>query len=106
MPSRPLSADTRLSVKLSAIMAKNAYTTDPEPVVAELRRVAGPRLDILTEEVSLWIGFHDSEHTRTLTDALRALPLDLDDAIAEGDRRRRAGHHSTTGFNGPHGTGL
>jgi hypothetical protein len=106
MPSRPLNQATRISVKLSAIMGRNAYTDDPEPVIAQLYEVAGSRLDILTEEVGLWVGFHESEHTRTLTDALRALPLPMDDAITEGDRRRRAGHHSTTGFNGPHGTGL
>jgi hypothetical protein len=86
MPSRPIDPDTHLGVRLSAIMARHAYTRHPDAVVDELCRVAGERLDILAEEVGVWIGFHESEHT--------------------GRERRRAGHHSTTGFIGPHGTGL
>ncbi|ALX65551.1 hypothetical protein [Microbacterium sp. XT11] len=105
MPSRPLDPDTHLGVRLSAIMARHAYTKHPEAVVDELYRIAGERLDILAEEVGVWIGFHESEHTRDLTAALRRLPLDLDAWIETGRERRRAGHHSTTGFMGPNGTG-
>lgn len=102
----PLHPDVRLGVQLSAIMCRNRYTHDPAPVIAELYEAAGDRLDILTAEVGRWIGFYEDDYTRDLATALRALPLDMDDAIALGVQRRNTGTHTTTGFNGPHGNGL
>lgn len=106
MSSGPLHPDVALSVKLSAIMSRNRYTKDPASVIAELYEVAGDRLDLLAAEVGRWVGFYEDDYTRTLATALRALPLDMDDAIALGVQRRNAGTHTTTGFNGPHGNGL
>lgn len=105
MRSRGLSPDTRLGVSLSAIMSKNRYTRDPGPVIEELEVTAGGRIDILTDEVGRWIGFYEDEHTQTLATALRALPLDLDAAIALGASRRLAGTHSTRGYAAPPGLG-
>lgn len=105
MSSGPLHPDVALSVKLSAIMSRNRYTHDPAPVIEELYAAAGDRLDILAAEVGRWVGFYEDDYTRDLVTALRALPLEMDDAIALGVQRRNAGSHTTTGFNGPHGNG-
>lgn len=87
-------------------MTRNQYTKDPASVIAELYAAAGDRVDILTAEVGRWVGFYEDGYTRVLADALRALPLDMEDAIALGQYRRHAGTHTTRGFNGPHGNGL
>ena len=57
--------------------------------------VAGGRLDVLAPEVGRWIGFYEDDHTRTLTTALRALPLEMEKWIALGQKRRSAPHHRT-----------
>ncbi|WP_217183358.1 hypothetical protein [Streptomyces sp. AC495_CC817] len=106
MPTRGLTPDTLLRIELSATMSKNRYTDDPAPVIDQLLALAGSRDDILAAEVGLWIGFYEDDYTRTLTTALRALPLDLAPGIALGQDRRHLPTHTTTGFNGPHGTGL
>ena len=87
-------------------MSRNRYTRDPAQVIEELYAAAGDRLDILAAEVGRWIGFYEDDYTRDLATALRALPFDMDDAIALGGQRRNAGSHTTTGFNGPQGNGL
>lgn len=105
MSHRRLHPDVLLSIELGATMTRNQYTRDPGPVIAELYDMAGEHLDILAAEVGRWIGFYEDNYTRTLADALRALPLDMADAIALGVQRRNAGTHSTTGYNSPHGNG-
>ncbi|PRB14449.1 hypothetical protein CQ042_11050 [Microbacterium sp. MYb62] len=66
-------------------------------MIAELYATAGDRLDLLAAEAGSWIGYYEDEYTSTLTEALRALPLDMADAIALGQRRRVAPHHTTPG---------
>lgn len=39
----------KLSIALDAIYSRNRYTTDPAPVIAELRATAGDRHDALAE---------------------------------------------------------
>lgn len=94
MPSRGLSRETLLSIKLDAICSRNRYTSDPAPVIAELRAAAGDRLDVLTESVGLWVGFFEDDYTRTLCGALRDLP-GLEPWLTEGARRRSRKDHST-----------
>lgn len=106
MPSRRLHPDTLLSIQISTIISRNEFIDDPAPVIAELYATAGDRTDLLTAEVGRWIGFYEADHNRTLATALRALDLDMAGAIALGQSRRISPHHTTTGFNGPHGTGL
>lgn len=106
MPTRRLNPDVLLSIKISTVMSRNEFTDDPEPVIAELYETAGDRIDLLTIEVGRWIGFYEADHNHTLVTALRALNLDMADAISLGQSRRVAPSHTTTGFNGPHGTGL
>jgi len=101
MPTRGLHPDVALSIHIGAVMSRNRYTRDPERVISELYAVAGDRLDILAREAGSWIGFYEDENTRDLTDALHALPLDLDDAIAHGRSRRLSGTHTTDGFGSP-----
>ncbi|GAT73557.1 hypothetical protein MHM582_2051 [Microbacterium sp. HM58-2] len=63
--------------------------------VRQAPQVAGDRLDILAAEAGRWIGFYEDTYNLTLTTALRALPLDMDDAIALGQRRRATPDHRT-----------
>lgn len=102
MPSHPLSPDVALGIKISTVMSRNQFETDAAGiagVVDELYATAGDRIDLLTEEVGRWIGFYEADRwTRPLVDRLRALPLDMGDAIALGQRRRATPTHSTAGF--------
>ncbi|MFB7844839.1 hypothetical protein [Microbacterium sp. NPDC056052] len=78
MPSHPLNRDTQLSIAIGAVMSRNEYTQDPAPVIDELYRVAGGRLDLLAAEVGLWVGSNDDQYRARLVAALRTLPLDMD----------------------------
>lgn len=100
MSSHSLDPDTLLSVELGAIMSRDRYTRDPGPVIAELRRTAGDRMDLLAAEVGLWIGFHDAPDTHVLAEALRVAfaDLDLEPHIALGESRRYAPRHGTAGY--------
>jgi len=84
----------KLSVALDAICSRNRYTTDPAPVLAELRATAGERTDVLAEAVGTWVGYFEDEYTATLCTALRALP-DLEPWIALGQHRRSLPDPST-----------
>lgn len=106
MPSRRLHPDVTLSIRISTVMSRNEFTDNPALVIEELYETASGRLDLLAAEVGRWIGYYEADHNRTLATALRALDLDMADAITLGQTRRIAPHHTTTGFNGPHGTGL
>lgn len=89
MPSRSLDPDVALGIKIGAVMTRNRYEQDDvQRVVDELYATAGDRLDLLAEEVGLFIGFYEDQDTITLTTALRKLPLDMADAIALGEYRR------------------
>lgn len=94
MSSHGLHPDVQLSVRLDAICARNQYTADPAPVIAELKAAAGDRTDVLAEAVGTWVGYFEDEHTRTLCTALRALP-GLDGWIALGQHRRSLPDPST-----------
>ena len=102
MPSHPLSPDVTLGIKISTVMSRNQFETDPvaiNAVVDELYATAGGRLDLLTEEVGLWIGFFEADPwTWPLVTRLRELPLQTEEAIALGRRRRAAPIHGTSGF--------
>lgn len=89
----PLAPDTMLDVELSAICARNQYTRDPEPVIAELVSAAGGHVDILARVAGIWSGYQDSPATRPLADAVRDIP-GAEASIAEGRRRRGIPRHS------------
>ncbi|OZB82751.1 MAG: hypothetical protein B7X41_15890 [Microbacterium sp. 14-71-5] len=103
MPSHPLAPDTALSIKIGCVMTRNQYTQDPGPVIAELYATAGTRIDLLTQEVGMFIGFYDDQYRATLVTALRALPLDMDEAIKLGQFRRGLPAHGTGGYHRPRG---
>lgn len=85
--------DTALSVELSAIMARNRYTTNPAPVITELTQTAGARTDLLAQEAGTWAGFHEHDpNTRTLTTALQTIP-GADGWVQVGRDRRKTGSH-------------
>lgn len=87
--------DTALDIRLSAIITRGKFTTDPAPVIAELRATAGTRVDVLRGTVGTWIGyFGGDEHLRILVDALLAeFGADtLQPAIELGRSRRGVGH--------------
>ncbi|MFB8893587.1 hypothetical protein [Microbacterium plantarum] len=85
----PLEPDTRLDVELSAICARNQYTRDPGPVIAELIAAARGRDDVLAQTAGIWAGYFDSPATSTLASALLDIP-DANRWVAEGRRRRGA----------------
>lgn len=87
-----LSRATLLDIELSAICSRNRYTTDPEPVLAELRARAGKRTDILAHVAGTWAGYYDDEHTRALAAALREIP-GAGDWVELGRRRRGMPSH-------------
>ncbi|WP_337004129.1 MULTISPECIES: hypothetical protein [unclassified Microbacterium] len=95
MSTRGLSPDVSRSIAISAVMSRNKYADDTASVIAELYATAGDRLDLLAQEVGCWVGYYEDDYTRTLASALRALPLELDEHIALGTRRRQAGTHTT-----------
>lgn len=101
MPSHGLTPDVALRINIGCVMSRNRYARDPAPVIAELHATAGDRIDLLTEEVGLWIGFYEDDYTRPLTSALREMPLELDAWITVGTQRRLVGTHSTRGFVSP-----
>lgn len=87
--------DTYLDIRLSAILAREKFTEDPAAVIAELRRMAGGRDDILHATVGSWIGYYETESYRRLTDALRVEFGDaLQPGIDVGRSRRGMGHHA------------
>ncbi|MGX9348179.1 hypothetical protein [Microbacterium sp. KNMS] len=96
--SEGLSPDVALGVRLSAIMSRARWTRDAGPVLEELYRVAGDRLDVLAMEAGTWAGFYDSPSThegrssQVLVDALRTIP-GVEPWIEVGRRRRSAGSH-------------
>lgn len=94
MQSRGLSPAVKLSIALDAICSRNRYTTEPAPVLAELRATAGNRDDVLAEAVGTWVGYFEDEHTSALCAALRTLP-DLEPWIALGRHRRSLPDPST-----------
>jgi hypothetical protein len=89
----PLEPDTRLDVKLSAICARNQYTRDPAPVIAELTAAARGRDDILAQAVGIWAGYFDSAETHALASALRGIP-GAERWVTEGRRRRGIPRHA------------
>lgn len=94
MPSSGLSPITKLSVTLDAICSRNRYTSDTDPVLAELRAAAGERVDVLAEAVGTWLGFFEDEYTQPLCTALRTI-AGVDPWIALGQFRRNLPAHGT-----------
>lgn len=73
--TQPLDPDTALDVRLSAIIGRNRYATDPGPVLAELGVVAGDRADILAQTAGTWAGFHEQDaEVSVMVAALREVP--------------------------------
>lgn len=94
MAREGLSPDTLLGVKLSGILARNQYTSNPDAVIDELYAAAGDRLDILAMETGTWAGFHEAdEHMQTLARALWEIP-GVGPWIKVGRERRNAGRHA------------
>lgn len=89
----PLDQDTMLDVTLSAICARNQYTRDVAPVIAELTAAARGRGDVLARAAGIWAGYFDAAETRTLATALRGIP-GAEQWVAEGRRRRGIPRHS------------
>lgn len=94
-----LDDDTTLDIRLSAILTRGKYTSDPAAVIAELHDAAGGRDELLVGTVGSWIGyFGDEEYVQPLVEGLRAefSPAALQPGVALGRSRRGIGH--TTPF--------
>ncbi|QYF98433.1 hypothetical protein [Microbacterium sp. PAMC21962] len=92
MSRHGLDPDTALDVLLSATCSRHRYTTDAAPVIAELHRIAGARLDILARVAGSWVGYYGDEYTRTLSHALLGIP-GADSWVTLGRERREAPVH-------------
>lgn len=92
VPRSGLDPDTALDVLLSATCSRYRYTTDAAPVIDELHRIAGARLDILARVAGSWVGYYGDHHTRTLSDALLGIP-GADAWVTLGRERREAPVH-------------
>ncbi|MBW9208014.1 hypothetical protein KV097_18905 [Mumia sp. zg.B17] len=92
MPSRRLSPETALSVKLDALLGRHAFTTDPAPVVQALQELAGARSDLAEQAAGRWVGWHESDPApyQPLVSALRPL---ADSATTAAARRTRRNPH-------------
>ncbi|OYC97197.1 hypothetical protein [Microbacterium sp. Yaish 1] len=88
----PLEPDTQLDVELSAICARNQYTRDAAPVIAELTAAARGRREVLARAAGIWAGYFDSPETHTLATALRGVP-GAEPWAEEGRRRRGIPRH-------------
>lgn len=70
-----LDDDTRLEIALSAAITRHQYTRDPSALLAELRTLSGPRIDILAEVAGSWAGYHEHDpDTQTVVAALLGVP--------------------------------
>lgn len=86
---------TLLSIELDSICSRNRYTTDPAPVIAELRAAAGNRADVLAQAAGLFAGYFDDEYTHTLCAALAAEIDGIRPWVQVGQERRGRGSHGT-----------
>jgi hypothetical protein len=87
-----MDADTLLDIRLSAVCSQSRYTSDPGPVIEELRAMAGVRTDVLAMVAGTWAGYYDSPETHALAFALRGLP-GAEAWVPLGQRRRGILNH-------------
>lgn len=59
-----------LDVQLSAVCTRNMLTRDPDPVIAELRALAGDDLELLAQVAGRVSGWYESPETMPLCAAL------------------------------------
>lgn len=59
-----------LDVQLSAFVSRNLLTRDPDPVIAELRRMAGEDVELLAEVCGSCAGWYEAPETMPLCAAL------------------------------------
>jgi hypothetical protein len=90
-----LHPDVLLEIRLSAAMGRNQYTRDVQPVIDEVRQIAGGRPDLLHRQVGGWVGYHGIPENAALTSALLDAFPGAVPYIREGQERRNRGSHST-----------
>ncbi|MFF7683883.1 hypothetical protein ACFZA2_14115 [Microbacterium sp. NPDC007973] len=93
MPSRRLTPRVALDVAMSSVLTRNIRTGDPEPVIAELRALAGEDVDLLREVCGLAVGYYRDGYSAVLCDALEAQIDGLGSWIELGRSRRARGVH-------------
>lgn len=91
---RPLSAETLLDVNLSATCGRHAYDSDPAVLLAELRSIAGDRMDILARVAGTWSGFHEKNSNYQVAVVALAQIDGADAWIELGRERARGGGHT------------
>lgn len=78
---------------MTATITRNLLTNDPEPVVTELRALAGDDVVLLAQVAGRVAGFYDSPYTHTLCAALAAEIEGADAWVPLGRERRSAPVH-------------
>lgn len=82
-----------LDVSLSSVITRNLRTSDPKPLIAELRALAGDDCELLTEVAGLCVGYYRDAYSETLCAALEAQIDGLGPWIELGRERRARGVH-------------
>lgn len=93
MPSRRLSPRTALDVAMSAVVTRNLRTNNPEPVLDELRALAGGDHELLAEVAGLSVGYYRDEQSAALCDLLEAEVDGAEPWVQLGRQRRARGVH-------------
>lgn len=93
VPSRRLSPRTALDVGMSAVVTRNLRTSDPAPVLDELRALAGEDHELLAEVCGLTIGYYRDELCAPLCDLLEAEVDGVAPWVQLGLQRRTRGVH-------------
>jgi len=93
MPSRRLNPRTAVDVALSATITRNLLATDPGPVIAQLRALAGADVELLAQVAGLCSGYYESAETAPLCDALAAEIEGAGPWVQVGRERRARGVH-------------
>jgi hypothetical protein len=90
-----LHPDVQLSVEIGALIGRDKYTRDQAVIdakIADLRKLAGVRTDILNRDVGSWVGYYDSPETKPLIVALLAAFPGAVPWISLGQERRGRVH--------------
>ncbi|MDQ1130253.1 hypothetical protein [Microbacterium sp. SORGH_AS_0888] len=100
MPRSTPSPDKLLGLAISAALSRNEFTSDPGPVIDEVRELGRGRGrdDILDPDVGRWVGFYRIAETAMLCDALLAAFPECEAWVPLGVERRDGLVHGTHDF--------
>lgn len=91
--SRPKTAEELTRIAIAGLASGCQDTTDPAPVIARMRELAGDHEDWFLEEAGNWAGYVSRSgvlpHQRPLVEAILATP-GTEEAVELGRRQQRS----------------